>query len=31
MKTKLDTDGIAGLRINHNLNVHVGGFAVKAR
>jgi hypothetical protein len=28
---KVDTDGIAGLRINHNLNVHVEGFAVKTR
>ena len=28
---KVDTAGIAGLRINHNLNVHVEGFAVKAR
>jgi hypothetical protein len=26
---KVDTDGIAGLRINHNLNVHVEGFGVK--
>jgi len=25
----VDTDGIAGLRINHNLNVHVEGFGVK--
>ncbi len=24
-----DTNGIAGLRINHNLNVHVEGFGVK--
>jgi hypothetical protein len=28
---KVDTDGRAGLRINHNLNVHVEGFAVKTR
>jgi hypothetical protein len=28
---KVDTDGVAGLRINHNLNVHVEGFAVKTR
>jgi hypothetical protein len=28
---KVDTAGIAGLRINHNLNVHVEGFSVKAR
>jgi hypothetical protein len=27
--TKVDTAGITGLRINHNLNVHVEGFAVK--
>jgi len=26
---KVDTDGIAGLRINHSLNVHVEGFGVK--
>jgi hypothetical protein len=25
----LDTDGIAGLRVNHNLDVHVAGFAAK--
>lgn len=24
-----DTNGIAGLRVNHNLNVHVEGFSVK--
>lgn len=24
------TDGIAGLRVNHNLDVHIEGFAVKA-
>lgn len=29
--TKVDTTGLAGLRINHNLNVHVEGFAVKSR
>jgi hypothetical protein len=29
--SKLDTAGIAGLRVNHNLNLHVEGFAVKAR
>jgi hypothetical protein len=28
---QVDTAGIAGLRINHNLNVHVEGFAVKVR
>jgi hypothetical protein len=28
---QVDTDGVAGLRINHNLNVHVEGFAVKTR
>jgi hypothetical protein len=28
---KVDTAGIAGLRINHNLNVHVEGFTVKSR
>jgi hypothetical protein len=28
---KVDTDGVAGLRINHNLNVHVEGFGVKLR
>lgn len=28
---QVDTAGIAGLRINHNLNVHVEGFSVKAR
>ena len=27
----VDTAGIAGLRINHNLNVHVEGFTVKSR
>jgi hypothetical protein len=27
---QLDTNGIAGLRVNHNLNVHVEGFGVKA-
>ena len=26
---KLDTDGTPGLRVNHNLNVHVEGFGVK--
>jgi hypothetical protein len=25
----VDAAGIAGLRINHNLNVHVDGFGVK--
>jgi len=29
-KTQIDTNGIAGLRINHNLNVQVEGFTVKA-
>jgi hypothetical protein len=28
---QVDASGIAGLRINHNLNVHVEGFAVKSR
>ena len=28
---QVDTAGIAGLRINHNLNVQVAGFSVKAR
>ncbi len=23
------TDGIVGLRVNHNLDVHVAGFAVR--
>lgn len=26
---QVDTSGIAGLRVNHNLNVHVEGFSVK--
>jgi hypothetical protein len=25
----VDTDGIVGLRVNHNLDVHVAGFAIK--
>jgi hypothetical protein len=29
--SKVDTAGIAGLRVNHNLNLHVEGFAAKAR
>ena len=28
---QVDTDGVAGLRINHNLNVHVEGFGVKTK
>jgi hypothetical protein len=28
---KVDTAGTAGLRVNHNLNLHVEGFTVKAR
>ena len=28
---KVDTVGTLGLRVNHNLNLHVEGFAVKAR
>jgi hypothetical protein len=28
---KVDTSGTAGLRVNHNLNLHVEGFAAKAR
>ena len=27
--SSVDASGIAGLRINHNLNVHVDGFGVK--
>lgn len=27
--SQVDTSGLAGLRINHNLNVHVEGFGVK--
>ena len=27
---QIDTNGIAGLRINHNLNVHIEGFGVKS-
>ncbi len=27
---QVDTAGVAGVRINHNLNVHVAGFAVKS-
>ena len=27
--SQIDASGIAGLRINHNLNVHVEGFSVK--
>jgi hypothetical protein len=29
-RTQIDTNGVAGLRINHNLNVHVEGFGVKS-
>jgi hypothetical protein len=29
--SKVDTAGIAGLRVNHNLNLHVEGFAAKAK
>jgi len=29
--SKVDAAGIAGLRVNHNLNVHVEGFTVRAR
>jgi hypothetical protein len=25
------TDGLVGLRVNHNLDVHVGGLAVEAK
>ncbi len=28
---KVDTAGTPGLRVNHNLNLHVEGFAVKMR
>lgn len=28
---QVDTAGVAGLRINHNLNVHVEGFSVKGK
>jgi hypothetical protein len=27
--SKVDTDGIVGLRVNHNLDVHVAGFGVQ--
>jgi hypothetical protein len=27
-RTEIDTDGIVGLRINHNLNLHIEGFGV---
>lgn len=26
--SKISTDGIVGIRVNHNLDVHVGGFAI---
>jgi hypothetical protein len=29
--SKVDAAGIAGLRVNHNLNVHVEGFSVRPR
>ena len=29
--SKVDTAGIPGLRVNHNLNLHVEGFGIKAR
>jgi len=29
--SKVDTAGTAGLRVNHNLNLHVEGFSVKSR
>jgi hypothetical protein len=29
--SQVDAAGIAGLRVNHNLNLHVEGFAIKAR
>jgi hypothetical protein len=29
--SKVDAAGIAGLRINHNLNVHVEGFSLQSR
>jgi hypothetical protein len=29
--SKVDTTGIPGLRVNHNLNLHVEGFTAKAR
>ncbi len=28
---KVDTAGIAGLRVNHNLNLHIEGFSAKSR
>jgi hypothetical protein len=28
---KVDTAGTPGLRVNHNLNLHVESFSVKAR
>ena len=29
--SKVDTAGIVGLRVNHNLNLHIEGFAAKAK
>lgn len=29
-KSQIDTNGVAGLRINHNLNVQIEGFGVKS-
>jgi hypothetical protein len=26
--SKISTDGIVGMRVNHNLDIHVGGFAI---
>ena len=28
-KSGIDTDGIVGMRINHNLDIHIGAFALK--
>jgi len=28
-KSQVDTDGIAGMRVNHNLDVHIGSFKVE--
>ena len=28
-KSDIDTDGIVGMRINHNLDIHIGAFALK--
>ena len=28
-KSDIDTDEIVGMRINHNLDIHIGAFALK--